>query len=375
MPPPWKGGPKGSGGAWGPWQGTKRAASTTKSPCGSKKAKNKQTQEAAQALIPPDDLMALTASATTALLNAHNEGKPYVEGSSLSKLLQTEQPEVVARAKTALGGKGWLRAVVDIMDEVTQVLVEGKGEPCYCMAQMAPASGKMEAIQSEKVARDDPSVSDVDPQHASILLNTMMSALQDESKGYMSGNELRKLLDEQQPDIVKEVKTLLKGKGWLRKILESDGGIYTVEVKTVGEPCYTLDANFSGGKMLGPVGQVPPQLKIGGLAHLDETEKTTLQAAAVSAIQVAEGGYLPGNKLQKIMAEAHPSHVSTVKSKLGGKGWLRKLLCDQDDMEVTVTEVSVPAPMPGHGEPCYAFKDSWVPKEATLTGGKPPRPG
>ncbi|CAK0822551.1 unnamed protein product, partial [Prorocentrum cordatum] len=249
------------------------------------------------------------------------------------------------------------------------VLVDGKGEPCYCLAEVAPADGRLAAADAARPAREEPSAGDLDPQHAAALLRTMAAALRGDPKGYMSGNELRKLLDERHPEVVKEAKACLKGKGWLRKILESDGRIYTVEVQTVGEPCYTLNANFSGGTLLSPSSAAVCQPRTGApanLAKLDEIQKATLQAAAASALDVAEEGFLPGSTLSKLMAEAHPDVVSAVKSALGGKGWLRKLLCDQPELDVV--EVSAP----GHGEPCYAIRDRWD-SRPVREGGPPSR--
>ncbi|CAK0822550.1 unnamed protein product [Prorocentrum cordatum] len=91
-----------------------------------------------------------------------------------------------------------------------------------------------------------------------------------------------------------------------------------------------------------------------------------LQSLPRAPLLLPEEGFLPGSTLSKLMAEAHPDVVSAVKSALGGKGWLRKLLCDQPELDVV--EVSAP----GHGEPCYAIRDRWD-SRPVREGGPPSR--
>merc|ERR1711964_52853 len=64
----------------------------------------------------------------------------YIEGSKLVKMLMEYAPDVVHRVKTALGGKGWMKTMLELEPNITTVAVPGKNEPCYALAMPGPSS-------------------------------------------------------------------------------------------------------------------------------------------------------------------------------------------------------------------------------------------
>merc|ERR1711902_462168 len=63
-------------------------------------------------------------------LEVHGEDG-YLQGNEIVKLLSAEVPDLVVTVKQALGGKGWLKCLLELHPMIEQVQVDGKGEPCY----------------------------------------------------------------------------------------------------------------------------------------------------------------------------------------------------------------------------------------------------
>jgi len=84
------------------------------------------------------DWAVLTNLAVTLLqLQVAMQAEPqYIVGNQLSTLLQKDHPELVASVKMALGGKGWLKNLLQLDERVQQVHVDGLGEPCWGLAPL-----------------------------------------------------------------------------------------------------------------------------------------------------------------------------------------------------------------------------------------------
>jgi len=303
------------------------------------------------------------------------EGDPqtgYLEGSHLSSLLTEVHGDYVLQVKEALGGKGWLKQLFKGDGRIANIMVQGKGEPCYCLSHRVPELSSIIASTPAVGGRygmpQQPMPTNM-PEH-STLVEYAVDALHTVAE-YIEGNKLSKILRDTVPGLAEAQPP----KGWLKRLLEGDPRVAKVEIPGINEPCYCLAVN----RHLAPVAAmprvVPPPQRVGSqlrnrstmaerrdrppsvnaqevLEKLGNQDWASLTNLAVTLLQMqvaaqAEPQYIVGNQLSSLLQKDHPELVASVKTALGGKGWLKNLL----QLDERVQQVHVD----GLGEPCWGL--------------------
>jgi len=301
------------------------------------------------------------------------EGDPqtgYLEGSHLSSLLTEVHGEYVGQVKEALGGKGWLKQLFRGDGRITNIMVEGKGEPCYCLTGRVPefatvipypTGGGRVGMSPQAMPTNMPS--------PETLVEYAVDALHTVAE-YIEGNKLSKILRDTVPGLA----TAMPPKGWLRKLLEGDPRVAKVNIPGINEPCYCLAVNrhlapvAALPRVVPPPQRVPSQSRNRNMAErlerkpslsaqevmekLGTQDWAALTNLAVTLLQLqstveAEPQYIVGNQMSTLLQKDHPELVASVKTALGGKGWLKNLL----QLDDRVQQVYVG----GLGEPCWGL--------------------
>jgi len=308
------------------------------------------------------------------------EGDPqtgYLEGSHLSSLLTEVHPDYIQQVKEALGGKGWLKQLFKGDSRITNIMVHGKGEPCYCLTGRVPefssiipptAGGGRVTVQQQAMPANMPA--------PEMLVEYAVDALHTVAE-YIEGNKLSKILRDTVPGLAQAAPP----KGWLKKLLEGDPRVAMVDIPGINEPCYCLAVNRHLALRYGALAQVgvlprvvPPPRRVASqarnrnmterlerppsvsaqevLERLGNQDWAVLTNLAVTLLQMqvamqAEPQYIVGNQLSTLLQKDHPELVASVKMALGGKGWLKNLL----QLDERVQQVHVD----GLGEPCWGL--------------------
>jgi len=348
--------------------------------------------------------------AVQAILSTHQEqgGSGWMPGSLLSKELMTLHSDLVTQAKAALrdkasGNKGWLKRLLESDPDVSQVSVEGVGEPCFSLStvastlpqlngkiansvggEQAPPAGYCASLKAESASLDE--------NLRMILIECAVEALGDVE--YLEGNKLSNKMKECHAEawqVAKKELGGLKGKGWMKKLVDTDPRLEQIDMGR-GEPCYRLSsaATFAAGELVqdpaanaaggllpglgddrapfsalgvtprgsaalpGAAGQAEPRQSQKGLKltpaevleRLGQQDFDILCNFAVDCLMVhTDYPYLEGNKLSDKIRELDAELAAKAKSALGNKGWLKHIL----ESEPRIQRVQVP----GKDEPCW----------------------
>jgi len=252
----------------------------------------------------------------------------FVEGSRLSQMLMAseEMRALVAKAKEAYAGKGWLVKLLSTEPAIRRVAPEGKDEPCFQLAEGADlaSAGQTETMldfglpPAEKLAsRRQPkgnslpsgTVLQVVPpgkaaelpaelqEAAAALVQRAIEALSqaalEDGNGCLAGNTLSRILLDEMADVSRPVRESLGNKGWLKKLLASEEQIQQVVVQgkygmIVDEPCYRLTSAGAGTVYTGleaQAGQEPTAPKF-------KMTRTSFAAAPVGGkAMTSKGGW------------------------------------------------------------------------------------
>lgn len=181
----------------------------------------------------------------------------FVEGSRLSLMLMEAFPEQVKEAKTVArgkDGKGWLKAILQDEARLANVKVSNRNEPCFCLAENAPADGTIELAPGKTSPPPDVSAlaQTVDGAAAVGTFLEMVCAALEEVE-YLEGSSLVKAVQAADvtagSEVLKSVRTGMKSaKGWLKAVVAHDPRVTVLQIETRNEPCYRLvsKGDFAG---------------------------------------------------------------------------------------------------------------------------------
>uniref|UniRef100_A0A7S1MMK4 Uncharacterized protein n=1 Tax=Alexandrium catenella TaxID=2925 RepID=A0A7S1MMK4_ALECA len=265
------------------------------------------------AKIPQHTRMELMNGAAEALRQVAFQ-QDHLEGSKLADMLKQQLPGSVTAAKAAVGGKGWLRALLETTAEFLRVEVPGKVEPCYRLvdgsippgytapAAMAPGPRTVPPPRAKFGQRPTSATSFQKGQHQAhtplppalrdMLVQSAVSVLSASEKGYLEGARLSDALRSVHPEIVGQAKHTLggkDGKGWLKKLVEQETSIQQLQIDAVKEPCYcvagqapagatVVEAPFNAAAMAGmadPYGAALAQQGYGGMMGAQQWQQQT----------------------------------------------------------------------------------------------------
>lgn len=144
---------------------------------------------------------------------------------------------LIDEAKTALGGKGWLKKllegeagielVAELINEPTFRLTGGRYSKASLPTRPPPA--KAIPADAQEICQQ--------------LVESACAALEQAELGYLAGHMLVKHLSEDMPAEVEVARKALGsngGKGWLKALVAQTDLIEQIEVFDKGEPCYKL---------------------------------------------------------------------------------------------------------------------------------------
>mmetsp|Transcript_167818 Transcript_167818/g.533609 ORF Transcript_167818/g.533609 Transcript_167818/m.533609 type:complete len:354 (-) Transcript_167818:380-1441(-) len=200
------------------------------------------------------------------------------------------------------------------------------------------------------------------------LLSCALRALQEADKGYLEGDRLSQAMKVEHADFCERAREALGGKGWMRRLLETEPSISRIEVAGIHEPCFIA----RGGRQHAPPGQQqrqlggPVQQRSGqmlkptqagraptanpavrmlrplkarsGAPPSADRSTAPLAAAAARALAAAPETYLEGSRLSEQLKLELPHFVEQAKAAAGGKGWLKKIL----EADARISSVKVP---------------------------------
>jgi len=180
----------------------------------------------------------------------------FLEGSTLVQRLTGKCPDLVAAVK---GQKGWLRKLLDQEPGISVVEVEGKNEPCYCIAGSEDAvdasaqrpkqrkrsaevveAGTARPKKANRLSAEE--LMDIvgSEENRGLIVNGVVDILGKNPRGnYMECSKLSTGLKRQLPELVEYMKQRLQ-KGWLKRILADCPQLVEVDVEGVNEPCFSL---------------------------------------------------------------------------------------------------------------------------------------
>jgi len=363
------------------------------------------------AKINAEDRETLVQAAVEAL-GACSAQQDHLEGNRISGILKMQWPGRVEAVKAAVGGKGWLKVLLETTQVIRQVEVAGKSEPCYslilgmastdaeCLAGVAPSWLLTQQSRPVAPAGSAPPAMATLPAGmaapAGLLLQGELTAfgkaalveaaaiaLAQDERGYLEGNRLSEAMRNAHPEFYAQGRATLggkDGKGWLKKLLQAEQSIKQLEVDGLKEPCYCLAEHADVAlqalvhkvpRVAAPAAVAPPTA---GVVHANPAAHTALveQSNAVLleatvAILSSVPQYLEGNKLSEALKAQHPELVDLTRTSLGGKGWLKKLL--ERDARVGLVKVV------GLYEPCYALTWKCAGGTAVFHREQPPTAG
>jgi len=241
------------------------------------------------------------------------------------------------------------------------------------------AAGKIKwgSWKSESTVEDD--MKKIDPVELGVLGQQVIDLLTEahaEGEAYLSGSHLSQVLRSREPIMVDNFVQILKGKGWLRKILSAVPDIEQVQGPAgKDEPCFALK---DAADMFPEIEASPPARASIFSSESTATEKTekrfekkiekpdeqptlekvrggdaeTLFQEVLNILEkAAEGGalWVEGSILSSVLRDRYPQLVQRVQHALGGKGWMRRLLGAAPGIE----QVTVPS----KDEPCFALAE------------------
>lgn len=181
------------------------------------------------------------------LVVAALQEQDFLEGSKLSKQLQAQAPDLTLAVKNQLGGKGWLKRLLQEEPRVCVAQVEGLNEPCYCIAD---GSGQPirhfdrpprnpEGYATSFPREDATDVTNkVSAEDLGTILATAVQAIEISGKSQVNGAELSGMMSSQDPELVNRVRSQLGGKGWLKTVLSLEPRIALIA--GMGEMAYAL---------------------------------------------------------------------------------------------------------------------------------------
>eukprot|EP00747_Dinoflagellata_sp_TGD_P109320 gnl/TRDRNA2_/TRDRNA2_170636_c0_seq8.p1 gnl/TRDRNA2_/TRDRNA2_170636_c0~~gnl/TRDRNA2_/TRDRNA2_170636_c0_seq8.p1 ORF type:complete len:434 (+),score=89.73 gnl/TRDRNA2_/TRDRNA2_170636_c0_seq8:66-1367(+) len=162
----------------------------------------------------------------------------YIVGSSVSLQLQKDMPAQVIEAKNAMGGKGWLKRLLQDEPKIEQIAsdVSGKNEPCYRLAQTYGVAAS--ALQVPTASFTDLSIE----AESAVIVATALAILSSNSVQYVEASVLNTMLCEQQPVPTQKVRSTLGANQWLATVLTEQQGISLITVQGLDEACFCLSS-------------------------------------------------------------------------------------------------------------------------------------
>eukprot|EP00747_Dinoflagellata_sp_TGD_P109312 gnl/TRDRNA2_/TRDRNA2_170636_c0_seq18.p1 gnl/TRDRNA2_/TRDRNA2_170636_c0~~gnl/TRDRNA2_/TRDRNA2_170636_c0_seq18.p1 ORF type:complete len:415 (+),score=93.04 gnl/TRDRNA2_/TRDRNA2_170636_c0_seq18:66-1310(+) len=167
----------------------------------------------------------------------------YIVGSSVSLQLQKDMPAQVIEAKNAMGGKGWLKRLLQDEPKIEQIAsdVSGKNEPCYRLAQTYGVAAS--ALQVPTASFTDLSIEEESELIVSASLEILSEILSSDGVQYLEASTLNTMLSEQQSVPAQKVRSTLGANQWLTTLLTEQQGISVITVQGIDEACYCLSSH------------------------------------------------------------------------------------------------------------------------------------
>jgi len=352
----------------------------------------KSSEKEAEEFNLPDELHEQAAKvivrAVEILTEAAEAGEGFVAGSVIRNNLGAEFREISHAISEALGKqKGWLKKLLLTEPSIEQAQETGKGEPCFRLVGVEPARGAARVPKTitankgkslgkgkdkapmfmEKGKGKMPRFMEkgkgqfMDAKGKGWMLGASMKGMYDPysdpycdpysfayggmdpyftpgaSKGY------GKMFDPYGPPPLQYGAFGGRAKGCHQEFTKGCKGKSKGASKTKGAKPQRSPAELAEGGLL--VGQKTMVMELPDECAAEGARVSQVVRGALLTMQDENGGYVEGNKLSKFATQQDPDSTAAVKKAFLGKGWLKKLLSADPDVEQVTVE--------GKDEPCF----------------------
>eukprot|EP00929_Paragymnodinium_shiwhaense_P005289 TRINITY_DN10701_c0_g1_i2.p1 TRINITY_DN10701_c0_g1~~TRINITY_DN10701_c0_g1_i2.p1 ORF type:complete len:841 (+),score=241.97 TRINITY_DN10701_c0_g1_i2:78-2600(+) len=231
-----------------------------------------------------------------------------VPGAFITKFLLQEMRDTIEQLKVIYGGKGWLKRLAAEDSSIELVFEDGRGEPCYRVAQRA----------------------------------AMRCRQQPPSRNHRShgGGQLGRYAAPSQKALLSHGRT---GHG------HGHGHGHERHLSNLGRQSQQSNRQQTGHG--GPGQPAPPLHHAQHHARVHPADEhfehfvSLLRTETIGALVEEPEGYLTGNSISRRLSQKFPEEVNSIKATFDGKGWLKKLLGPEPSIQQFVAE--------GKDEPCY----------------------
>eukprot|EP00927_Polykrikos_kofoidii_P039022 TRINITY_DN33467_c0_g1_i1.p1 TRINITY_DN33467_c0_g1~~TRINITY_DN33467_c0_g1_i1.p1 ORF type:complete len:861 (-),score=149.20 TRINITY_DN33467_c0_g1_i1:200-2644(-) len=232
-------------------------------------ARDTATPQKVSGKLSSDETRRIQAIARRSLEKVAKEGARFLAGGVLAEMLSASDPALVDSVRSKLGGKGWLRTVMEAGRGVMKVEVPGISGHCYALsetmlsqekgvqlprgpprststpAKELLASGRSTSFETQPgFSRvDTANTSDVRTKLGLAARSGLAWALS-QGHDYVEGSKLSSILTDRHPDLVHKVRSA-SGKGWLRSLMHDTPSVEEVAAEGIGEPCFSLTSRVN----------------------------------------------------------------------------------------------------------------------------------